>query len=73
MWIFAAGKASLVVIYIMVVKNIFFFNVTGAVIGRYSEIYSLEINAKPATKDINCILTDVGRDLPPCLLPTEPA
>ena len=47
------------------------FCVSEAVIGRCSEIYSLEINAKPATRDINHFLIDVGRGLHSCLLPTK--
>ena len=63
-------KASLVAIYIIVEKNIFFY-VSEAVIGRCSEVYSLEINAKPATRDVNHFFVDVGRGLHPCLLLTE--
>ena len=55
----AAVKASLVFIYIMVVKNIFF--VSKAVIGRCPEIYSLETNAKPAARDISRFFIDAGR------------
>ena len=47
------------------------FCVSEAVIGRCSEIYSLEINAKPATRDINHFLIDVDRGLHSCLLPTK--
>ena len=54
------------VIYLMVVKN-----VSEAVIRRCFEIYSLEMNAKPATRDKNCFILDVGRDLNPSLIPTE--
>ena len=48
-----------------------YFYVSETVIGRCSKVYSLEINAKSATRDINRFFIDAGRGLHPCLLPTE--
>ena len=67
MWIFDAVKASLIVIYIMAIKNIFFY-ISEAVMGRCSDIYRLEIYAKEATRDINHFFIEVGRGLHPRLL-----
>ena len=66
-------KVSLVVIYIIVVIIFkkYNFYVSEADIGRCYEIYFLEVNAEPATRDKNSIIIDVGRGLHPSLLPTE--
>ena len=68
--IFAALKASFIVIYIIVVKNIIFTFHFYAVIGRCGEIYSVEVNIKPATRDRSRFIIDVGGGLHPSLLPT---
>ena len=39
--------------------------------GRCCEVYSLEVNAKPATRDKNRFILDVGRGTHPFLLLTE--
>ena len=67
---FATVKAFLDVIYIINVKNIFSY-ASETVIGRCCEIYALEVNAKPATKDRNSFIIDVGGSLYLPLLPTE--
>ena len=69
--IFAAVKASLVVNYIIVVKNISFTFQKEPPEGRCCEIYSLEEKAKPATRDKNRFIIDVGRALHPSLVLTE--
>ena len=65
--IFIVSIAIIIVIVIIIIIIIIIITITivatEAVIRRYSEIYCLEINAEPATRDKICLILDAVRGL----------